>query len=322
MTEAEIREKVDLYSRFPHQGKLNVWTNTTEFMRIQAGDVINLEEHYFLVRGEEVEGRFGLDGEPKFWVKKVTDLSDGSPKILKLVFYESFLMQIGPVSIRCFRSPRKEARILRKTKDDPYFMKGFDVQDPAGNTVRILERIQGARYYDFIQKFEMDHETYYHEHFPGIFKRLLDCFEAMLRLHRMEEVHGDIRNDHILIDRKTNRFTWIDFDYTYEWAENPFGVDLYGLGNILLFTVGMGFHNLPDMKACAPPGMKVNTCVEPSDLSLFFKHRVINLQKLFPYIPDSLNNVLMHFSCGTDVFYESTEEILKDLKLCEVQQPS
>lgn len=315
MTEAEIREKIELYSHFPQRGKLNIVTDTTEFMQIQSGDVINLQEHFYLVRGEEVEGRFGLDGEPKFWVKKVIDLSDGSSKILKLVFYESFLMQIGPEHIRCFRSPRKEARILRKTRDDPYFMKGFDMQDPAGNTIRVLDRIQGARYYDFIQNLEMDHAEYFCNHFPGIFERLMQSFEAILRLHQMEEVHGDIRNDHILIERKTNRFMWIDFDYTYEWAENPFGVDLFGLGNILLFTVGKGFHNLPDMAACAPAGMSVTRCMEPSDLSLFFKHRIINLQKLFPYIPDSLNNVLMHFSCGTEVFYESTEELLRDLRL-------
>ncbi len=318
MTEAEIREKIELYSRFPHRGKLDVVTDTTEFMQIQSGHVINLDNRFYLVRGEESEGRFGLDGEPKFWVKKVVDLADGTPKILKLVFYESFLMQIGPEHIRCFRSPRKEARILKKTRDDPYFMKGFDVQDPAGNTVRVLDRIQGAKFYDFIQDLTMSHEEYFHGHFPGIFRRLMDCFDAMLRLHQMEEVHGDIRNDHILIDRKTDLYTWIDFDYTYEWAENPFGVDIFGLGNILLFAVGKGFHNLPDMNACAPKGMSVSSCIEPTDLSLFFKHRVINLQKLFPYIPDSLNNVLMHFSYGTHVFYESTEELLRDLKLFDV----
>lgn len=313
MTEDEIKERIREYSHFAHEGKLQIVTDTTEFMQIQSGHLINLLDKLYYVRGEEIEGRFGLDGEPKFWVKKVIDLADGSAKILKLVFYESFLMQLGSEQIRCFRSPRKEARILEKTRDDPYFMKGFNVLDTVGNPVRIIDRIQGARYYDYLQDMDMDHEVYFHTRFPEIFRRLMDCFMAIHRLHGMEEVHGDIRNDHILIDRKTGLMTWIDFDYTYEWSENPFGVDLFGLGNILLFTVGKGFHNLPDLAACGPPGVAVTSCMGPGDLSLFFKHRIINLQKLFPYIPDELNHVLMHFSCSSDVFYESTQELLDDL---------
>lgn len=78
----------------------------------------------------------------------------------------------------------------------------------------------------------------------------------------------------------------------------------------------MGFHNLPDLSACAPEGMQVKSCVAPSDLSLFFKHRIINLQKLFPYIPDELNHVLMHFAQGAEVFYETTQELLDDLEPC------
>jgi len=93
-------------------------------------------------------------------------------------------------------------------------------------------------------------------------------------------------------------------------------VDLYGLGNILLFTAGKGFHNLPDLTACGPEGMKIRSCLEKADMSLFFKHRIANLQKLFPYIPDSLNYVLLHFSQGATVFYDHTDELLEDLSAC------
>ena len=40
----------------------------------------------------------------------------------------------------------------------------------------------------------------------------------------------------------------------------------------------------------------------------------MNLRKLFPYIPESLNSILMHFAQGAEVFYESTEEFLGDLR--------
>lgn len=316
MNELCLREKIKEYTRFPHRGKLNIVTDTSEFMGIGEGDVLQLAERFYLVRGEEVEGRFGLDGEPKFWVKKAIDLSDGSSKVIKLVFHESFTMYIGSHPIKCFRSPQKESRILDKTRDEPHFMKGFTITDPIGNCIRIIDKIQGTRYYDYINQLTVDHETYFYENFPAIFENIIECVQAIHKLHQMGEVHGDIRNDHIYIERESRRYMWIDFDYTYEWSENPFGMDLYGLGNILMFTVGKGFHNVPDLAACGPQGMKMLSCVTPEDLSLFFKHRIANLQKLFPYIPDSLNHVLLHFSQGAEVFYETSQEILDDLQAC------
>ena len=322
MTEAEIRERIGQYARFPLRGKLNVVTDTTEFMRIKADDVLQLGGAYYLVTGEEVEGRFGLDGEPKFWVKRAVDLSDGSARIIKLVFHESFVMQLGVQQIKCFRSPGKESRILEKTRGDPCFMQGFTVPDEVGNPVRVIDRIYGVRYYDYIHDLTIDHETYFHEQFPLLLRNLLSCFRAIQGLHRMDELHGDIRNDHIIIEHESGVYRWIDFDYTYEWSENTFGVDLFGLGNVLLLTLGKGFHNLPDIAACGPSGMKVISCLETADLSLFFRNRIINLKKLFPYIPDSLNEVMLHFSQGAEVFYERAEELLEDLEACAADLPS
>ncbi len=321
MNESEIRERIQHYSNFPAQGRIPIVTDTTEFMSIGAGDVLELGGGYYLVRGDEVEGRFGLDKEPKFWVKRAIDLSDGSFKVIKLVFHETFIMHLGVQPIQCFRSPRKEARILDKTRNDPFFMQGFNVHDSAGNIVRIIDKIQGGRYLDFIRNMQIDHETYFHEHFPSILEMVVQCIEAIGRLHAMGELHGDVRNDHILINRQTGTYTWIDFDYTYDWAENPFGVDLFGLGNVLLLTCGKGFHILRDLDGCGPEGMKLKSCLTPSDLSLFYPHRIINLQKLFPYIPDSFSHVLRRFSQGADIFYETTEELLHDLKACKTDIP-
>jgi hypothetical protein len=41
---------------------------------------------------------------------------------------------------------------------------------------------------------------------------------------------------------------------------------------------------------------------------------VANLKKIFPYIPESLNQVLMHFSKGANWFYENTAQLLSDLE--------
>ena len=40
---------------------------------------------------------------------------------------------------------------------------------------------------------------------------------------------------------------------------------------------------------------------------------VANLGKIFPYIPPSLNRVLLHFSQGAPIFYETTDQMLEDL---------
>ncbi len=316
MTEQRLREKIQEYTHFAPPEKLQIVTDTSEFMAIQAGDVLDLGGRLYLIRGEEVEGRFGLDGEPKFWVKKGVDLETGQAKVIKLVFHESFLMRLGEQQIRCFRSPQKESRILEKVRGNAHFMQGFTVEDKVGNSVRIIEKIQGTRYYDFINDLNMGHEEYFYELLPSVFSNIIKCIDAIHELHKNGEVHGDIRNDHVIIERDSQVYKWIDFDYTYEWAENPYGVDLFGLGNVLLFTLGKGFCNITEIARKGGSWEKVLSQLTSDDLSLFFNHRVINLRKLFPYIPHALNQVLMHFSQGTEVFYENTSELLDDLGAC------
>jgi tRNA A-37 threonylcarbamoyl transferase component Bud32 len=316
MTEQQIRDRIRQYSHFAPPDKLQIVTDTSEFMSIQTGDLLELDGHFYLIRGEEIEGRFGLDGEPKFWVKKAIDLESGQAKVIKLVFHESFLMRLGELQIRCFRSPHKESRILDKVRDHPHFMQGFTIRDQVGNPVRIIDKIQGTRYYDFINDLDMDHEQYFHEIFPLVFKNIVTCIDAIHELHKNGEVHGDIRNDHVIIERGSSVYKWIDFDYTYEWAENPYGVDLFGLGNVLLFTVGKGFFNVTEVAKKGGLWEKVLSQLTIDDMSLFFSHRIINLKKLFPYIPQGLNEVLMHFSKGAEVFYEKTSELLDDLGAC------
>jgi hypothetical protein len=316
MTEEEIRERVDRYSRFKSRGRLRIHEDTTQFMSIDAGDVLDLEGGYYLVRGDETEPRFGLEGDPKYWVKKAVDLSDGSSKIIKLVFHESFNIHVGEQLVKCFRSPQKEGRILEKVKADPYFMQGITVHDTANNTIRIIDRIQGINFYDYICGIKADHQMYLQERFCGILRSIIGCFWAMERLHGMGELHGDIRTDHIFVEQDTGLYRWIDFDYTYEWSENPFGMDLLALGNILLYAFGKGFYHTKDLAARGSEGRAVLSSLTHDDLSLFSGHRVVNLEKIFPYIPECLNFVLLHFAQGAEITYESMLELIGDLEMC------
>ncbi|MCK4619234.1 MAG: hypothetical protein KAT52_04765, partial [Desulfobacterales bacterium] len=75
----------------PENYRFKIYTDTSDFFRVEYGSVVVLNERPFLILHNAKEGRFGLDDEEKFWVKRSIDLTDGSRKILKLVFHEKFM---------------------------------------------------------------------------------------------------------------------------------------------------------------------------------------------------------------------------------------
>lgn len=311
----EVRDIVARYMpdfSVQHCGRLI--TDTTEFMNIDHGDVIRLGDKHFLVLRDEAERRFGVE-DPKYWVKRCRELETGDRKILKLVFYEDFTMRIGDFDIRCHRSPEKEARILNLVRGDKRFMQGESLLDAKRNNVRVLEVIRGKRLDIMVEDIEADHETYFFEHYPKILEKMIGAYEAIAFLHSRFEKHGDIRRDHLWVEYGTGDYRWIDFDYAFDFHENPFGLDLFGLGNILLMVTGKGEHTTHSLARSNFPE-KVLSSLTRDDFSLMWAHRLANLRALFPYIPVELNNVLMHFAAGTYVFYDTVEELLDELRPC------
>jgi hypothetical protein len=300
---------------------LRLFRDTSDFYDIEYGDVVVLEDRPFLVRHNAKEGRFGIDDEVKFWVKRAVDLTDGRRKFLKLVFYEKFMTRVGAVEFECFRSPKKEARILELTAGHPHFMQGYAARDARGNVVRVIDHIYGPSLLAHVEALRrrVDHAAYFHEHLPGILARFRPAVEAIRFLHDHGEKHGDIRRDHVLIDRDTGLFRWIDYDYNYRHRENIYGYDLFGLGNILIFLVGGGDVLLQDLADAKHPAREA---LEAADLNIVFHHRVANLQKVYPYIPTDLNRVLLHFSQGCQRFYEHTGQLLDDLERGRLAAPA
>ena len=96
----------------------------------------------------------------------------------------------------------------------------------------------GPNFFLYIDSFNISYGTYLSNVLPDILKRLVKAFEAIRFLHIHGFKHGDIRNDHIIVERHTGNYVWIDFDYAYEISENPFGLDIFGLGNILINAIG------------------------------------------------------------------------------------
>ena len=291
--------------------RFKIITDTSDFFRVDYNDVVILAGIPYLMRNCTKEGRFGLDDEPKYWVRKAINLENREEKIIKLVFHEEIEAHVGDMIFKCVRSPGKEAAILDMVRGHKNFMHGISIPDTAGNIVRILDFIRGKRLDDLVYKQAENHEEFFYNHLPGYLKVYSELVRAIQFLHEQGQKHGDIRRDHILLDRETGDYRWIDFDYDYYHEANMFGYDLFGLGNILIFLVGGGDITIQQLHAQESPLLEK---LYLEDMNIIFNNRVANIQKIYPYIPDSLNYVLLHFSNGANLYYENTEQLLEDLE--------
>lgn len=290
-----------------------IFEDTSDFTRIDYGDIIHVDDRYFLVVGYTKEGRFGIDDQPKQWVPKVYDLISGERYILKLVFHETFNLMLNKLNVTCYRSPEKEGRVLDLVQGNMMFMQGYSTLDTAGNLVRILDIIRGTRLDTAITRLGGTYEDYLSLHLKKILNDFLKATEAIIFLHSFGFKHGDIRRDHILIDRGKNHFRWIDFDYDFYLPERPFALDLIGLGNILLFILGRKNFRPMDVLEDPKMGEKVLATVNYNDLSILSQDRIFNLGKLYPILPKIFNDILIHFSSGTEVMYDTVQEFYDEL---------
>jgi serine/threonine protein kinase len=305
-----LRQRITEITQRAVSSKITVFEDTSAFMSIDAGNILRIDGNDYLVLGYAREGRFGLDEQPKFWVKTVIDLTTGERKIVKLVFHETFDSRIGSTVFTFVRSPQKESEILRRMGDHPNFMQGKAVRDAAGNLVRIIDFIPGPSLYEYLRRLDMPHEVYYRKIFSQLIRPVIACIDAIAQLHKQGLHHGDIRADHILLKEPMSDHIWIDFDYEVDYPD----YDLLCLGNVLLQVAGKGRHSLYDIAArpSAYPG--VIDALTQSDMSMMFRHRVANLHKLFPYLSTALNDILMRFSVGGTDRYGDVNTLLADLR--------
>jgi hypothetical protein len=305
-----LRARAARFARRRLPPRLDVVTDTSEFTEIERDHVVRLDDREFLVDGTLTEGRFGIDDQPKFWVRSVTDLADGEPRILKCVFLEEFVLRLGPIRIPCWRSPGKESDVLEYVRGDERFMQGVSLEDDEGNLVRVLDRIGGPSLYRYLTGLTLSHERFFHTVFPGLYVRLFDAFEGIEKLHTAGFCHGDIRTDHLLFDPETGALRWIDFDLVQSFSD----YDMWSLGNILAWCVGMGEHTFQSVSHDDRFPASVRESLVRDDMSVFFNHRVFNMRKLFPYVPPELNDILLRFSLGCGEGYDSMGELLADLR--------
>jgi hypothetical protein len=290
--------------------RVRVLRDTSDFFKVEWGDVLMLGGRPYLVRNNEKEGRFGIDDEPKFWVRRAIDLETGGMKIIKMVYRERYTANIGNVAFECFRSPGKEARILDLVRGRDDFMQGFSVKDEAGNVVRVIDFVRGKTFADFVLELGDSHEDYFYSHLGLVLDDFIGMTRAVKHLHDHGEKHGDVRRDHVILDAAAGAWRWIDFDFGFSHGSNAFGFDLFGLGNILIYAAGRGDVTLQNLKASGCPFLDKLTA---DDCNIIFNNRVANLRKVYPYIPEELNRILMHFAAGARIYYDDTARFLEDL---------
>jgi hypothetical protein len=290
----------------PLPGRPVVWRDTSRYMSIERDHIVNLEDNAFLIRGNEREGRFGLDDQPKFWVKRALDLQTGEMHILKLVIQESFKVSVGAREVLCVRSAEKESKVLNLVRGDARFMQGRTVCDDHSNPVRVIDFIRGTDLLTHLDALGGPHEEYCRALLPTILAKVAHNIAALGCLHDAGLCHGDIRNDHILVERETGAYKWIDFDLDQGFPD----FDIWSAGNILQYVVARGFLTFRDALD-AWPGLSGK--LSRDDASVFFPHRVMNLGKVYPYLPERLNRVLLRFSIGATACYDRISQITDDL---------
>lgn len=314
-----LADKIQQYLGWKvNPNKIKIYSDTTDWMRISRGDIIRLTCGDYLVKGNMREPRFGIDDQPKYWVFNAIDLKDGSEKIIKTVFHEEFYAHIGLLKIRCYRSPEKEGLVLRLVQGDKRFMQGFVCYDEKGNAVRVIDFIRGKSFFQYVPTIEKKHEEYFYEDLPQILWKIKDAFAAILFLHEQGFCHGDIRNDHIIVESETGDYRWIDFDLMQDVSD----FDLWSCGNILSYAVAKGLKTFDQVLKGNEFSEKVKRSLTAEDASAFYNYRIMNLKKLYPYIPIKLSNILLHFTIRPISFYNSMKEFFEDyLNMLECDFP-
>ena len=275
-------------------------------------DVVILGGVPYFVRNNEREGRFGLEDEPKFWVKRSINLLTGETEGPEVGLQGALRGQDREPRVRMRAEPPEGGADPGTGPRQGGFHAGDDgagLRRPPASHPRLHPRQDALP--DRAHCSGQDHEDFFYDHFPIVLDEYVGIVEAIRFLHQSGEKHGDIRRDHLIKDETTGRYRWIDYDFNYRHGESRFAYDLFGLGNILVFITGRGDVTTNRLLAAGArhPG--------PADRRRC-EHRVPQPRRqsekdlsLHPRIPEP--GAACIFPRGPQVYYETTEELLEDL---------
>lgn len=102
---ARLARRIEDLTGWTGRRRIEVKTDTSDAMGLHRGHVLDLGGRLYAVLGHTYESRFGISDQPKYWVLRTVELESGRDYIVKTVFHEEFVARIGPLRIRCHRSP-------------------------------------------------------------------------------------------------------------------------------------------------------------------------------------------------------------------------
>ena len=84
-------------------------------------------------------------------------------------------------------------------------MQGHTVCSEEGGEVRVIDYIKGRTLSDETEEFPGSHETYFRKLLPSLLEILLPCPNALHALQGLGERYGDVRTDHLMLDKETGK---------------------------------------------------------------------------------------------------------------------
>jgi len=107
----------------------------------------------------------------------------------------------------------KEVYMLRRLNGTPGVISILDYFESAGSHYIVMERLQGSDLFDFVSSFQQGlPERVTKEIFRQVVKVVYLC-------HMKGVVHGDIKDENIVIDTKTKEVKLVDFGSSGFWSE-------------------------------------------------------------------------------------------------------
>ena len=203
---------------------------------------------------------------------------------------------------------KMEARRIKKLQERPidHFVNGQTFEDSKGNIVNIFEHIEGETLHEVIQGIKVGHREYFKDHFPDLALKLLDLARALQELHeRLKITHSDIHLKNIIIQDGTRKPFLIDYDFPI-MSERYSDIEELGLSLLdlaLKSTCAEGSHTLYDFPK-----------LEFTGGELWDEEVILNARKIYSYIPEDINNILLRFADDCENRYKTASEFADDLE--------
>lgn len=220
-----------------------------------------------------------------------------------------------------------ERDFFAKVPSHDNIVRGYSLVDESGDILIVTEFTEGEKLQDYLSEFGVDHKRYFLESFPEILNNFMGAIRGVEHIVK-NGFYNEFAIYHIWIDKKTGRYILFDFDLPSTELSK-----LQALKDLESSTISNIGGSLCEI--VAPLGIYEYEAVH--DEEMYFDelgitdadfneyNLLVDLQKVYPYIPDELNKILLRFGRDASNPYTSISELYSDLesvvKLLKSEKP-